>query len=73
MNIYLVKAACGVDWDETKAYVCVAKDENEASSLTSECKGLPNEINNAYTVTFIGRAKDEYDKAFIICEDVKWG
>lgn len=24
MNIYLVKAACGVDWDETKAYVCVA-------------------------------------------------
>ena len=49
MNIYLVKAACGVDWDETKAYVCVAKDENEASSLTSECKGLPNEINNAHT------------------------
>lgn len=73
MNIYLVKAARGVDWDETKAYVCVVKDEHEASSLTSECKGSPSEINNLHTVTLIGKANDSYDKACIICEDVKWG
>lgn len=38
MNIYLVKAVNCVDWDETRAYVCIANDENEASNLTSECK-----------------------------------
>lgn len=50
---------------------CIYKDCETMNC--SECKGLPNEINNAHTVTFIGRAKDEYYKAFIICEDVKWG
>lgn len=35
MNIYLVKAVLGVDWDETNAYVCIAKDRDEALSLTA--------------------------------------
>lgn len=49
------------------------EDEHEASNLTSECKGSPSEINNLHTVTLIGKANDSYDKACIICEDVKWG
>ena len=73
MNVYLVKAIHGVDWDETRAYVCIAKDENDASNLTNECKGNPSEINNLHTVTLIGKANDSYDKACIICEDIKWG
>ena len=73
MNIYLVKAVNRVDWDETRAYVCIANDENEASNLTSECKGSSSEINNLHTVTLIGKANDNYDKTCIICEDVKWG
>lgn len=64
MNIYLVKAACGVDWDETKAYVCVAKDENEALSLTAWCKDCkmfqtPGDEDYPYNCYCVGHPCDD--------------
>lgn len=73
MNIYLVKAVLGVDWDETNAYVCIVKDRDEALSLTAWCNGSPTEINNLHIIELIGKANNDYNKACIICEDVKWG